>query len=216
MLTDVDMEDIISSNQSNIISWLDNIVNNTGEFGENISTMIEGAGVDEPYDNQDEYPDDYTDVSFEDTYLTVEDYKVQMTGSIEGFAPYYTSDGYYFTMGTDESSYASFYGYGSYETPEDILSYADMPSEENGDEVYEISENQQITISDGSTVYYSYAYYDYYGYKIKMYSLVKEFEPGIYVNADVYIYDEDANSAMYTLEQVAEMLNDSYFQIIAE
>ncbi len=201
-VTSDDLADVFGENADNIANWSENIINNTGEFGQEISDlMAEEEPEDDYYDDYDDYD---TEVSFDDAILYGYNADVKINGTISGF---YLESATSLWIGftTDNYGYATVYLYEDY-TVEEVLSFYSLPTEEDGYTIYEGADNQQVTLADGSTVYYSYVQYDSYGSVQTVYTMAREVEPGIIVNIDVSFYDDYET---YTVEQLAEMLSDT-------
>ncbi len=205
VMTAEDIETVIYNNGDAIIQWLDDIIANTGSFGEDLSDMIFGYGYDDDYD-YDDY--DYDTPSLDEAILTGYNASIQIYQTVEGFLLDNVS--FYIDFSTSEYSTLTYYMYEDY-TVEEVLELAYMPSEEAGDTIYDSAMNQEITISDGSTVYYSYVQYDSFGFTMSSYTMAKEVAPGVILNVDATIYDEYDS---YTLEDIAEALNENNYAVI--
>lgn len=207
-LTEADFNGIIAANEQNIVAWLDNIVNNTGAFGQDLSDAIYGNNYDEPV----EVPEVKEELSFDNAILVVDDkVKIHILGCIDGFKLSSATE-YWVDCSTEASSYLSLYALNKDYPTEDILADSNMPSEENGDTIYAMEENQQLTLSDGTTVTYNYAQYDFFGYKVSYYVMVKDLGDAK-LEMEAYIYDDEMACSK---EQLAEMLNNNNLEVTVQ
>ena len=207
-LTEADFNSIIAANEQKMVAWLDNIINNTGAFGQEISNVIEGNSYDEPV----EVPEVKEELSFDNAILVVDDkVKIHILGCIDGFKLSSTTE-YWIDFSTEASSYLSLYALNKDYPIEDILANSNMPSEEDGDTIYAMEENQQLTLSDGTTVTYNYAQYDFFGYKVSYYDMVKDLGDAK-LEMEAYIYDDEMACSK---EQLAEMLNNNNLEVTVQ
>ena len=201
-----EFENMISDNSDNILTWLDNLINNSGAFGdalgEYITTMLYGAS----YDDSDYYDDDY-DYDDTDTYTSDDmtlisgNTQVEILGCIDGFTLDYACN-YFVDYYTDNYSMIE-YILETDTTVEDVLAQLTSLGYDG-----DIS-NQTLEV-DGETLHYSMVLYDEAG-DSKYYMIVKELSDGTYLAVKALIYSEDSQ---YTVEQLAQALNSQYYNVI--
>ena len=202
-----EFENMISDNSDNILTWLDNLINNSGAFGdalgEYITTMLYGASYDDGY-GYDDYGDDYNDTdtyTSDDMTLISGNTQVEILGCIDGFTLDYACN-YFVDYYTDNYSMIE-YILETDTTVEDVLAQLESLGYDG-----DIS-NQTLDV-DGETLHYSMVLYDEAG-DSKYYMIVKELSDGTYLAVKALIYSEDSQ---YTVEQLAQALNSQYYNVI--
>ncbi len=216
-----DLYDIIFvDNYDAMDGWLNNLLYNTGDLGTTIEALlwelIYGSYEDDYYDD-DYYDDDYYDepdynVTYTDEELTLSTLNadVQITGCVEGFNLDFAVQGYYVDYYTDALSRVTYYLEEAESADAVLDTYAEYnyPTGDDGPIIYQSLIRGTLTIADGSSVASQSMQYDSYGYKVSLYTFVKEIEPGVYLVADCYIYDDDDS---YDLATLAEAVNSQYY-----
>ena len=207
-ITESEFTDIISDNVDLIAEWVDNVMYNTGAFGEDLSNILYGSSYEDDYYYEEE---EEITVSQEDAILIDGNAQVQLTGTIDGFTLDYV-DSLWVEYITEEYSSLVYYLYSNVPAA-DVLAGGEyyFPSEDDYT-IYDSAYNQQITLSDGSVVTYSYIQYDSYGFTVNSYVFVVEIAPNLILTANAYIYVDDDP---FTVEQLAEAMSSQYYTIIS-
>lgn len=195
-------EDMIYDNSDNIMSWLDDLINNSGAFGDRISELIYGESYDydDDYGDDDYGYDDYDTYTSEDMTLISGDTSVEILDSIDGFELDYACS-YFVDYYTENYSMIE-YMLETDTTLEDVMSQTTSLGFE-GDIL-----NQPIEVN-GETLYYSMVLYDEAG-DTKEYMIVKELAEGTYLYINAIIYSEDSQ---YTVEHLAQALDSQYYLV---
>ena len=205
-ITYTDYENLIYDNVDNIMQWMNDLIENSGEFGVWLEEMIYGASY-EDYEDYEDYDDDETeDFTEEDMTLQTGDSQVQILGCIDGFTLSYASS-YFIDYETENYSWVE-YTLETDTTVEDILAWLNVSDSDTT--VGEQVSNQTIEV-DGETVSYSMITYEQYGEPLTQYKFVKPLENGSFLVLDVYLYEADMG---YTAEQLAGCLSSQYYTII--
>ncbi len=200
-MTEDDLIGVIEDNEELLTTWLENFENNAGPFAD----LFSSTDYDVDYDEPDEPVS--TVASVDAGTLCDGDREVKITGSIDGFKYYMTSDiGSYVSYETEAWSDITYTLY-SDNTPDDLLKYFYVPDEEY---VMEKELDQVMTVN-GETIRYSYCLDNAWGDTMATYCMVKEIEPNLclVVNAMIYVDDD-----IYTKEQIAEALDSKNYTIV--
>jgi len=207
---------IFVDNFESVSDWLDTVINDTGIFGEMVETAIY-AIIFSSYDYEEDYEDDYEDYNDDYDYsytseectLVTGDVSVEITGSVNGFAIDYVDQGIYVYYYTDALSSLT-YSLEEAESLDEISNgyLTDVEDSIINVDAYSEPAIDQVTLSDGSSATCVNTSYDSYGYKVSRYVVIKEIQPGTYLVADAYIYDDDDS---YTLEDIAEAVSSTYY-----
>lgn len=204
VITYDEYEDMIYDNSDNIMSWLDDLINNSGALGDTISELIYGAsyGYDDDYDDYDYDDYDYDDETYtsEDMTLISGDTSVEILGCIDGFELDYACCFFvdYYTENYSMIEYML-----DTDTTLDAVMSQTTSLGFDGDVL-----NQPIEVN-GETLYYSMVLYDETG-DTKEYIIVKELAEGTYLYINAIIYNEDSQ---YTVENLAQALDSQYYLV---
>ena len=203
---------ILLDNDEALTEWENNISENIGDLdGLFYDDYYEDDYYEDDYYEDDYYEDDYyeeDEYTAEDMTLGYGDIKVRILGTIAGF-DLDSACASWVDYSTPEYSWMSYYYYEDC-TVDQALEWAYLPTEDQGYTIYETVNNQQMTLADGSTIYYSYVVCESYGLNITAYSFVKEIGNNI-LTTEAYIYTDDD---FFTLEEMAETLNSQYYEVI--
>ena len=205
-LTETEWESILDENTDQIMNWLQELMDN--EIFSPIFTINEST-PEEPWENEPgatgpEVTNPQGDMIIEDG-----DTKVHILGSLPGLKCIYEGT-FYLTFQDDNFEYEVDYSIYEDMTPEELVKlYFDYDADTANDEGAVDEINSELTLSDGSKVYYSFSKRgtDADSYVGCVYA--KDLGNGACIVAEIEVYGHDVTSA-----ELGEALLDKNFELI--
>lgn len=194
-LTEDDFNNIIMENEDLAVDWIMNL-------NEYLSPIIGDLQPESVYEEADiSGESDIISESVDDGIIEEGNVKVRILGSLPGLTCSYDGS-YYITYADAAEDFSVNYSIYNDMSAEEVVSLYYFGISSEGEVTEEL--NSTMTLSDGSTVNYSYSMGDYCA---AMYA--KDLGNGSCIVADVYVYNQTASSA-----ELGEALLDSNFEVI--